>query len=196
MRIQVREDGVQFDQIVLSPRAYLTTAPGPVSADHTIVRKPETPFTGTPFTVPGTFQAEDFDRGGEGVAYHDNVPGNAGRQYRTTEDVDIVAAAGNASGYVVNNFETGEWLKYTINATSAGTYTIALKVSSEYSTSLFHVDVDGVNVSGSVAVPATGSWGTFQLVSVHGVNLSAGTHVLRVYCENQYFNFDAIQLLY
>jgi hypothetical protein len=40
MRIQVREDGVQFDQIVLSSSRYLTTAPGGVTNDATIVSKP------------------------------------------------------------------------------------------------------------------------------------------------------------
>ncbi len=50
LRIQVREDGVQFDQIVLSQSAYLNTsascptscagAPGPVDNDATIVPKP------------------------------------------------------------------------------------------------------------------------------------------------------------
>ena len=39
LRIQVREDGVQLDQIVLSPSTYLTTPPGPVTNDSTIVRK-------------------------------------------------------------------------------------------------------------------------------------------------------------
>ena len=39
MRIQVREDGVQFDQIVLSPSQYLNSAPGLRSADSTIVPK-------------------------------------------------------------------------------------------------------------------------------------------------------------
>jgi hypothetical protein len=40
LRIQVREDGVQFDQIVLSPTTYLTRPPGPVNNDATIVPKP------------------------------------------------------------------------------------------------------------------------------------------------------------
>jgi F5/8 type C domain-containing protein/phospholipase D-like protein len=40
MRIQVREDGVAFDQIVLSPSQYLSSPPGPPSADATIVPKP------------------------------------------------------------------------------------------------------------------------------------------------------------
>jgi acid phosphatase len=40
LRIQVREDGVQFDQIVLSPSTYLNAAPGLLSNDQTIVAKP------------------------------------------------------------------------------------------------------------------------------------------------------------
>jgi hypothetical protein len=40
MRIQIREDGVQFDQIVLSPSTYLSRAPGPVGGDQTIVPQP------------------------------------------------------------------------------------------------------------------------------------------------------------
>ena len=40
LRIQVREDGVQLDQVVLSPGTYLSSAPGPVSNDSTIVPKP------------------------------------------------------------------------------------------------------------------------------------------------------------
>jgi hypothetical protein len=40
LRIQVREDGVQFDQIVLSPTTFLSSPPGPASNDNTIVQKP------------------------------------------------------------------------------------------------------------------------------------------------------------
>jgi hypothetical protein len=40
LRIQVREDGVQLDQIVLSPTTYLNTPPGPPTSDTTIVPKP------------------------------------------------------------------------------------------------------------------------------------------------------------
>jgi hypothetical protein len=39
IRIQVREDGVEFDQIVLSPTTYLNTPPGPMTGDSTIVPK-------------------------------------------------------------------------------------------------------------------------------------------------------------
>ncbi|MGE3518957.1 MAG: phospholipase D-like domain-containing protein [Vicinamibacterales bacterium] len=40
LRIQVREDGAELDQIVLSPGTYLSSPPGAVSNDSTIVPKP------------------------------------------------------------------------------------------------------------------------------------------------------------
>jgi hypothetical protein len=39
LRIQIREDGVQFDQVVLSPSTYLSSSPGAVTNDTTIVPK-------------------------------------------------------------------------------------------------------------------------------------------------------------
>jgi len=39
VRVQVREDGISLDQIVLSPSAYLTTAPGAAKNDTTILTK-------------------------------------------------------------------------------------------------------------------------------------------------------------
>jgi hypothetical protein len=40
IRIQTREDGVELDQMVLSPSTYLTRAPGGRTSDRTIVLKP------------------------------------------------------------------------------------------------------------------------------------------------------------
>jgi hypothetical protein len=156
----------------------------------------QTPYGGTPSAAPGTFQAEDFDRGGAGVAYHDNVAGNAGGQYRTGEDVDIYTPGSgtNATGHAVNNIETGEWLEYTIHVPAAGAYTIELHASSQFTTSRFRVEIDGTDVTGPVTVPSTGWWGTFAWVGTTGVSLTAGNHVLRVHAEEQYFNLDAIRI--
>src|SRR5712692_1245630 len=122
-----------------------------------------TPFSVTPIAVPGSFEAENFDLGGEGVAYHDNTPGNQGGQYRLTEDVDIIVSSDPlGGGYVVNNFETGEWLNYTINVQATTLYTIEIRASTTFSNSAFHVEIDGVNVTGTIVVPNTGSWSAFQ----------------------------------
>jgi hypothetical protein len=46
--------------------------------------------------VPGTIEAENFDDGGEGVAYHDNEPANQGGAFRPGEGVDLQAASEGA----------------------------------------------------------------------------------------------------
>jgi hypothetical protein len=43
IRIHYREDGLSIDQIVLSPKNYLTTAPGAVVNDNTILTKAGSP---------------------------------------------------------------------------------------------------------------------------------------------------------
>src|SRR5262249_26370187 len=51
-----------------------------------------TPYTGTPIALPGLVEAENFDNGGQGVAYFDDSPGNSGGTYRAT-DVDLEGTA-------------------------------------------------------------------------------------------------------
>jgi hypothetical protein len=55
IRVQVREDGLTIDQIVLSPSTYLSTAPGALKNDNTIVAT--TPGGGTP---PATIVRQPF----------------------------------------------------------------------------------------------------------------------------------------
>jgi Carbohydrate binding module (family 6) len=149
------------------------------------------PFHGQPFSVPGTFQAEDFDCGGEGVAYHDAVGGNVGGLYRPNEDVDIFAAP---TGLRVANFQTGEWLTYSINVAKTDNYRIELSVSSTFTNSRFHVEIDGINVTGPITVPATPDWNTFEWVATAGIQLTAGSHVLKIFSEQEYFDIDAIRV--
>ncbi len=152
---------------------------------------PSVPYTGTPYVVPRTIQAENFDRGGQGVAYYDKVAGNAGKAYRTQEDVDIVAVA---NGHAINNFQTGEWLKYSIKVGATGQYDIAAKVASAQADSAFRIEIDGVDVTGSVPVRDTGGWDQFRWVTREGIRLTAGERVLTVLSDRQYFNLNAIRI--
>lgn len=52
LRVQVREDGVSFDQIVLSPVTWFSKAPGTLRNDTTIVPKPSTTPTVTVVRQP------------------------------------------------------------------------------------------------------------------------------------------------
>src|SRR5262249_25313036 len=147
-----------------------TTTPAPV----------EGAFGGTPAAVPGKIEAENFDTGGEGVAFHDVDPANQGGAYRPSEAVDLQATTDTGGGFNVGWIQPGEWLKYTVNVTAAGAYDLALRVSNPGAGGKLHVEIDGVDVTGSLTVPNTGDWQTWTTITKTGINLTAGQHVVKV----------------
>ena len=131
---------------------------------------------------------EDFDEGGAGVAYFDTTSGNSFGQYRNTR-VDIKAAS-DIPGYAVVAAQ-GEWLEYTVNVTVSGNYRIQAHVASDVGDGSFHVQVDGVNVTGSIGIPYTGEVDTnYDNVTSVTFPMTMGQHVIRVYMENDDFDLD------
>ncbi len=148
---------------------YLRLAGGAVS----------TPFEGTRVSLPGTIQAEDFDEGGASRAYADASPGNAGGDYRTT-DVDIEGNSDGGTGYNVGWSSPGEWLNYSVDVATAGTYDVEVRVASPGSGGTFHIEVNGANLTGPMSVPNTGGWQIWSTVRKTGVALTAGPQVWRL----------------
>jgi len=149
----------------------------------------QTPYTGTAYPIPGIIEAENFDKGGEGVAYHDTEAGNLGAQYRTSEGVDIEACT--EGGYDLGWTVAGEWQEYSVNVLANGTYKVAARVSCGAVTTpgSFHIEFDGVNTSGTMNAVATGGWQTWTNVN-DTFNLTAGTHIMRVYYEKPDVNVN------
>ena len=88
----------------------------------------DSPFSGTPFAVGQTIEAENYDSGGEGIAYHDTTPANlGGANYRPGDAVDV--QAGGSNGYDLGYAVSGEWLNYTVNVTTAGSYEVQASVA-------------------------------------------------------------------
>jgi hypothetical protein len=138
-----------------------------------------TPFGGTPWPIPGTLQAENFDLGGQNVAWYDTTSGNSLGAYRST-DVDIEATTDSGGGYDVGKTRAGEWLKYTVNIASGGTYQLAVRIANVGTGGRFRVEVDGVDKTGPIAVPDTGGWQSWETLTVSGISLSSGQHVVRL----------------
>jgi hypothetical protein len=82
-------------------------------------------------------------------------------------------------GYNVGWAGAGEWLTYTVNVTTGGTYTLVARVASPSTGGTFHIELNGVDVTGPLRVPATGSWQAFQDVGVP-VSLTSGVQILRL----------------
>ena len=138
---------------------------------------PPPPPNPTPGTIKVEFEA--YDGGGEGVAYHDTTSGNSGGVYRSN-NVDIQATTDTGGGYNIAWVKATEWLNYTVSIAAAGTYSFDVRVAANGSGGSFHIEVDGVNKTGSIAVPNTGGWQTWTTVTKTGISISAGTHVFKV----------------
>ncbi|WOO40294.1 PKD domain-containing protein [Rubellicoccus peritrichatus] len=86
------------------------------------------PYLGARLQIPGVIEAEAYDLGGEGIAYHDTSPGRQGNntQYRPIDDVDVrfIGDAANPSGFQITDLAQGEWLKYSVNVAESGLYTL------------------------------------------------------------------------
>ena len=157
-----------------------------------------TPYGGTPWAIPGTIEAEDYDVGGEGDAYHDFDAGNnwGGTPVYRTDDVDHEICT--EGGYNVGWTVAGEWLKYTVNVASNGSYTITARVASAVDTGAFHIEVDDVDVTGTIAVDSPGGTGGWQLWDdrVSTVTLSAGQHVVKVVIDGPDLNINRFDITY
>ncbi len=149
------------------------------------------PYGGTLHPVPGKVEAEDFDLGGEGVAYHDNSVANQGNQYRTTEGVDIENC--NEGTYNLGYVNNGEWLEYSLDVTQTGIYTITLRVASPNANRLAHLSIDYVAITGSVAIPNTGAYQNWQNVVIPNISLTAGTRIFRFSMDTDNFNVNYYQ---
>jgi endoglucanase len=149
------------------------------------------PYGGTARAIPGTIQAEDFDDGGEGVGYHDSDAANSGGAYRTT-GVDIESTSDSGGGFNVGWLSGGEWLQYTVDVAASGTYDVSFRIASELSGGTMHLSSGATNLTGTVTVPGTGGWQTWQTVTVPGVSLTAGTQSIRLVFDSGSFNLNSM----
>ena len=146
------------------------------------------PAARQPAALPGRIEAEDYDAGGEGVAYHDTTPGNEGGVYRL-DDVDIEPLIGSA-GHNIGWIRPGEWLQYTVNVSAGGAYTLRVRGASRWGEPSLSLLVDG-SPAAIVPIYINESYDDFGLTSAT-VNLPAGEHRLRLALSG-YFNLDYIE---
>jgi regulation of enolase protein 1 (concanavalin A-like superfamily) len=160
---------------------------------HIYLAPADGPFYGAPVTVSADIQAENYDGGGDGVGFHDSNAINEFGFYRW-DAVDIDQITSTSGDFCVSSMEAGEWLNYTISIPSTDGYDISIRVSSTVKTAELHIELDGVDISGTISAPNTGSRG-WRTVTVTEIPLLAGIGNLRLYvdsggCKVDYLNID------
>lgn len=151
-----------------------------------------TPYANYPADIPGIIEAENYDTGGQGIAYSDNDKTNNGGQYRPNEGVDIEGS--KTGGFKIGWTSGGEWMEYTVNVTVAGSFTFSIVAASPDGKGSIRFKLDGKDITNSVNMTGTSSWQTYDTISITGVNLKSGIHILQLFEETGGFNIDKIKI--
>jgi len=192
-------------------------------------------YKGGAQTIPGKLQCEYYDLGGEGIAFHDTDTINSGsgglnpadgtylNEFRMHEPVDISytkfrdpAIDNNPYNFVepikdqlyVGWTKPGEWTKYTVNVTKAGTYELGIMYTSnkngKISISVNDKDATGPLLITSTAVPAEPvAWRQWHhwnyLKQIARIDLKEGIQTITLHTVDlgdmnyDYINFELVK---
>jgi len=204
--------------MLLSGMATLASAKEPVG------RETSKPYGAKAITLPGRIEIEQFDRGGEGIAYHDSDRKNLGNGqlnlpldnpealFRRSEAVDLsftkLAREGVAGDRDVNGLpepegaiylgwtKPGEWFRYTVHVQKTGRYRIAGHVASANEGASCAITFDRNQDKAWIALPRTGSAHRWKHDENLGhVDLVAGDQTLTIEVGKiGGFNIDWLEL--
>jgi aryl-phospho-beta-D-glucosidase BglC (GH1 family) len=165
------------------------------NGDTLYAKASSTPYFGTPMSIPGKIEAENYDLGLQGVAYRDLSPGNLGsmKTYRL-DDVDISYCNDTGSGFFVEKVQAGEWLNYTVNVQASGKYDFKIRLVSTNPGKQIYLQVNDKNISGLLDVPVSTS-GIFQTLTIPNVTLTQGVQDLRIFFihPDPYINYIQVK---
>ena len=146
------------------------------------------PYGDAPATIPGTIEAENYNKGGADKGYYDLSKGNEGGKFRKN-DVDLYQPN---MGIVVGHCQKGEWLKYTVSVAADGEYEISALVAGENGTGSFKLYMDSVEIGTEIANEGKG-FETFTTVSGGKATLKAGEHELKLEITNDWIDIDYVE---
>lgn len=158
-----------------------------------IIEPIQTPYSGVPHAIPGRIEFEEYDHGGEGVGYHEeNTNGNEGGAGNRNDEVDIEPSEDESNlniGYTLEN----EWLAYTVDVDHTGTYDLGIRVAKDGEDGVFHLEIDGNDITGPISVPNTGGWQNWETITVSDILLNEGVQDIKVIIDANYINLNYMQ---
>ncbi len=123
--------------------------------------------------LPGTIQAESWTN-------------MSGVQTETTTDT--------GGGLNVGWIDAGDWMDYSVNVASAGTYTVSFRMASGGTGGTLQLRNSGGTTLSSATVGGTGGWQTWTTVTATAT-LVAGTQTLRLHASTGGYNVNWVQFV-
>ena len=149
------------------------------------------PYLGNAVALPGLIEVENYDIGGQDVAYWDSDAGNSGGQYRQ-EDVDIEICDDTNGGYNIGWIVNNEWLEYTVDVLETN-MNIEVRAASPFSGGKITFLLDNESL-GSVDIPNTGGYQSWQTLKLENIHFEKGQNrILKLLLSNGNFNINWIK---
>jgi hypothetical protein len=171
-----------FDAVLEEDKLYvylMENTPGDACPLHLQVFNLSEGIINYPTFATIDIEAEDYDEGGQDVAYNDTSPGNSGGVYRT-DDVDIEAKSTASNGHSITQFAGNEWMRYTFQVDSAGVYDFNLIAANRnQDSSIVDVEINGVLYEDFI-VTRTFDWDVFLPSSIPDIMLNEGENVVKI----------------
>lgn len=136
--------------------------------------------------VPGVIVPTDYNLGGAGIAYLDNDVINQGDGPRPQEGVDTELRT--PSGTNVGWINEGEWIEYTLEVQTAGTYSLSAEIASPRGNGGFRLAIDGQEVAVGTNFEVTQEWDVFENQALTNIALKKGVFTMRITMTQEGFN--------
>lgn len=140
------------------------------------------PFTQAPFVVTGAIEAEQFDQGGQGIAYSSGAA-NPPNDYRVT-GLAIEPCNDLGGGYCLTRLKQGDWVQYTFVVQAPGYYTFEARLApctADASGATWEFEIAQANGAAPyLSEPLTVAVDGWHNVGTSGVYLPAGTNTFKL----------------
>lgn len=163
-----------------------------------MIRQPHTTET-IPYdqvNLPGTIFMSNYDLGRHGSAYWDSDYANFGAStgsfsywnrgwwYRNdAADVERTDDIPGGNGFNLAHVAKGEWTNYTVTVDKAGIYDITVQYASQQSGAVFHLALNGSDITPTTTLSSTGSWTTYDDILIEDVILPAGEQTFTLFID-------------
>ncbi|CAN7588651.1 RICIN domain-containing protein [Paenibacillus sp. LjRoot56] len=103
------------------------------------------------------------------------------------------------NGYVAGWNASGQWVDFNIVASAAGNYNLTFRYAAGAGTAGRYLYVNGVGVVNNVSFVGTGSWSSYNSVTVSNVALNSGSNTISLIFDaakgsNNYLNLDNMKV--
>jgi hypothetical protein len=117
-----------------------------------------------------------------------SIPSLRGQTIYEAEDVTLSGpavstqyAGYSGTGYADYQNASGDYVEFSINASSAGTYPISFRYANGGSSDRpLQLSVNGTVAVGSLSFPSTGGWANWAFTATNNVTLNAGPNTVRI----------------